>query len=192
MATRSDLTLAADCLKVTTDHIDQLHERATQVSRSSPYHGPRHWRDVARVGLALAAGDVDADLDVLLLFAAAHDTQRLGEHSDPEHGMRASNVVRQMQLPLTAGQLDTLRVALTLHDLGATTKNVTIGYCWDSDRLTLCRVGLEPHPGLLSSDDAEGLTEYARQIVTGEDRSWEAIIDDVVPSAARALPSSLN
>jgi uncharacterized protein len=164
-------------VKITLDHIEQLQERATPLARSSSYHGPRHWRDVARVGMALSAGRVDADADVLLLFAAAHDTQRLSEYADPEHGLRASIVVRKMQLPLTSGQLDTLVVALALHDLGAKTKNATIGCCWDADRLTLWRVGLVPHPGLLSGEDAEGFIEFGKQIVAGDDRSWDEIVE---------------
>jgi hypothetical protein len=145
--------------------------------------------------MALCAEGVDADLDVLLLFAAAHDTQRLSEHSDPEHGMRASLVVREMhmagELPLATTQLDTLVVALTLHEVGAKTKNATIGCCWDADRLTLWRVGIVPHPGLLSTEkahqDAECCLKLGRHIVTGGDSPWEQIVEAAKLNKAAAL-----
>jgi uncharacterized protein len=189
-------------LRTTIHHIEALQTRATNVARSSPCHGPRHWRDVARVGMALHAAAVDSDLDVLLLFAAAHDTQRLSEHSDPEHGLRASNVVREMQamgeLPLAKAQLDALVVALTLHNVGATTKNATIACCWDADRLTLWRVGIVPDPNFLSTEMArendDSFIGLGKHIVTGDDCSWEKIVEGYARNTAeaRAATTRLN
>jgi hypothetical protein len=36
-------------------NIETIHRFATAVALTSRDHGPRHWRDVARVGLALSA-----------------------------------------------------------------------------------------------------------------------------------------
>ena len=50
---------------------------ATPAALASALHGPAHWRAVARVGAELARWTPRADLELVLLFAFAHDTQRL-------------------------------------------------------------------------------------------------------------------
>ena len=71
----------------------QLDAMATPVARSSTLHGPRHWRDVARIARELQVEVPAADGRVLFLFAAAHDTQRLNDGHDPDHGERAATVL---------------------------------------------------------------------------------------------------
>ena len=77
--------------------VKEAEKRATRISRYSYCHGPDHWRDVAAIGLRLLDSGVPADPDVLLAFAALHDTQRRSEFSDPDHGPRAGDVARELR-----------------------------------------------------------------------------------------------
>jgi hypothetical protein len=121
----------------------------------STVHGVEHWRKVAENGAALAAETPGADLACVLAFAALHDSQRLNDHDDPDHGLRASKLVGDLGLELDFGQYVTVRYACEFHDRGLTTYDATIGCCWDADRLDLPRVNIEPDPALLSTEAAK-------------------------------------
>lgn len=152
-------------------------ERATDVARSSPAHGPRHWRDVARLALWITYRRTHADREVLLLFAAMHDTQRLNEYDDPEHGARAAELIPDLPIDLTSEQTDKLSVALRDHDKGGTHEDLTIGTCWDADRLTLGRVGINPHPSYFSTrsvvEDFGRALFVAGTVARASDLTWE-------------------
>jgi uncharacterized protein len=186
---------------ITAQIIEAIHERATEISLSSSLHGPRHWRDVACVGLALMTDGAQSDPDVLLAFAASHDTQRQNDGWDPDHGQRAAIIARHLyalgKLPLGLEQLETLRVALMLHDRGEVASDLededdgldwqTIATCWDADRLTLWRVGTTPDPALLSTEtarrDDRDWPAFGKAIVTGGDLAWQAIVDGYLAGA---------
>lgn len=170
---------------------DDLELLATDVARSSTDHGPRHWRDVARVGLALWADGVDITLDdltVVLLFAMLHDTQRHNEFEDPQHGQRAADVASRLGNSgrlldwLDGDRAVRLHDALIGHDQGVTMDpydDVAIATCWDADRLTLWRVGITPDAKYLSTSQAKaaGALIASHRLVTGtEDPTWEEII----------------
>lgn len=156
-------------------------DHATEVATSSPDHGPRHWRDVARVAHLIAGPD--ADLTVLFLFAALHDTQRVDEFSDPDHGSRAAGLARHMQslsvIYLNTRQTRQLQEALTHHDEGGLTDDPTIGTAWDADRLTIGRVGKIPQPRYFSTaeirDDLFGYLRASSNIIYGADLRWSHI-----------------
>ena len=165
--------------------IEAIHEHMTEVAHSSLDHGERHWRDVARVGSVLCGEGVNADRDVLLLFAATHETQRHNEFDDPEHGERAGELIRRLHgdgtIALGDGQLDVLVEALVGHDRGLTSDHVTVGGCWDADRMTLWRVGKTPDPKYFSTEAALRsdfeFIELGKRIVEGPDLDWEEIVD---------------
>jgi len=154
-------------------------ELATEVSRSSPDHGPRHWRDVARVGLEVA--DLNIDGEVLFLFAAIHDTQRHTEFADPDHGQRAADFMRTQELPITEAQSDVLHLALVSHDKGRLRDDPTIAACWDSDRLTLGRVGISPSSLYISlarvRSDMPKYVSGAERVMFSEDLPWPHVAD---------------
>src|SRR3954468_17291789 len=52
-------------------------------------HGVAHWASVLENGLRLAEETGD-DLGVVRLFAVLHDSRRVNEATDPEHGPRVS------------------------------------------------------------------------------------------------------
>lgn len=176
----------------------QLHEAAvfamdaaTPTALSSPDHGPRHWHDVGRIGNALieVSLHMGADRDhidsaVVFLFAVLHDTQRLNEFNDPDHGNRAEDVARTMRdqgvVTLTDTQFDLLTLALGDHDRGYAHRQPTVAVCWDADRLTLPRVGIDPDPKLMSSVPArtslEMCMQFARAIMDSHDLPWSEIV----------------
>ncbi|MDR3620625.1 MAG: hypothetical protein P4L85_14835 [Paludisphaera borealis] len=119
-------------------------------------HGVAHWARVYENGLHLA-GETGADVEVVRLFAVLHDSRRVNEGSDPDHGPRAAEFARTLRgrlfdLPDQAFRL--LHRACAGHTHERTHPDVTIQTCWDSDRLDLARVGITLHPSLLCTEVA--------------------------------------
>lgn len=164
----------------------QAEALATPVARASYLHGPHHWRAVARVGSVIAARSPGIDRRSLFLFAALHDTQRLNDGTDPEHGTRAALVLKsELEHGLDPGRLERLVYALRHHSGGTASpqhEDPTIGACWDSDRLTLDRVGIEPEPRYISTpavrSDLERFRDLAIEFGEGDDVTWEEIAAD--------------
>jgi uncharacterized protein len=52
-------------------------------------HGVAHWARVLENGLRLAE-ETGANVEVVCLFAILHDSKRINENSDPDHGPRAA------------------------------------------------------------------------------------------------------
>src|SRR5260221_14424316 len=57
-------------------------------------HGPGHWRRVEKYGLKLAAATVGADPIIVRLFAAFHDSRRISEFTDHQHGLRGGELAQ--------------------------------------------------------------------------------------------------
>jgi uncharacterized protein len=127
-------------------------------NRGSKIHGPDHWRRVAENGVTLAVETPGADARVVQAFAALHDSQRRTDGGDPEHGARAAELARSLDLAFDDDQLQLLYAALIEHAQGLVSDNPTIGACWDADRLDLVRLGIQPRPALLSTDAAKMMT----------------------------------
>lgn len=173
------------------DLADDLELLATDVARTSDDHGPRHWRDVARLGLALWAEGIEInhdDMVIVLLFAMLHDTQRHNEFEDPEHGDRAAAVASRLGNSgrlldwLDNDRFGRLTQALVGHDRGEVMDpydDVAVATCWDSDRLTIGRVGIKVDPAYLSNPEAKTPVaimgaEAVRRAT--RDFSWQDII----------------
>jgi uncharacterized protein len=93
-----------------------------------------------------------ADIEVVQLFAILHDSQRVNEHSDPDHGRRAADYAREVRgrlFDLSDSAFQLLQRACAGHTHERTHPNITIQTCWDADRLDLGRVGITPHPSRL-------------------------------------------
>lgn len=122
-------------------------------------HGVHHWQLVGVTGAELVTTVPDADPLVVLLFALFHDSQRETDYVDPEHGPRGAALAREL-LPnafraLEPGRLEVLCDVCERHTTAPPTDEVTLGTCWDSDRLNLWRVGIEPSARFLSSEEAK-------------------------------------
>ena len=129
------------------------------------YHGLEHWRRVEYNGLLIAESN-GADVLVVSLFAYLHDSCRVNEMRDQDHGYRAKLfILDELQprfLNLPAEQLNQLTEACAFHTDGLTRAEPTIQACWDADRLDLGRVGIKPHAQFLC-------TAYARHPQVIED-----------------------
>ena len=124
-------------------------------------HGPRHWIRVSRTGLKLARATAGADQEVVHMFALFHDSRRVNEKKDPDHGLRGAELARSMRdthlMHLNGVQFELLRYACVHHTDGETSTNPTIGCCWDADRLDLGRVGINPEAENLSTVAGKGM-----------------------------------
>jgi len=113
---------------------------------------------VENVGLKIARMN-GADTDVVRLFAVLHDSCRLDDNGDPEHGMRAAEYAREMRgrlFDMSDEKFKLLYHACKWHAHGDTAADPTIGACWDADRMDLRRVGIEPDPSFFSTPEARG------------------------------------
>lgn len=122
-----------------------------KVSRQG-VHGPNHWARVRHHALAIGQA-TGADLLIVELFAFLHDSKRLNEDRDPDHGKRAASFATQLNgqyFKLDGLQMDVLCHAMTHHSEGAVHADPTIQTCWDADRLDLGRVGIKPAARFLS------------------------------------------
>ena len=124
-----------------------LREAETRfVLGSRSVHGPAHWKAVLANGLTLA-GELNADRDLVAVFALLHDCRREDEWRDPRHGARAADVARELNgrfYEFVPDRLATLTEALHWHDAGRVHTNIDISSCWAADRIELRRVGIEP------------------------------------------------
>ncbi|MGE0489360.1 MAG: hypothetical protein AB7S38_09115 [Vulcanimicrobiota bacterium] len=123
-------------------------------------HGYQHWQRVECYGLYLAR-QTGADPVVVRCFAYFHDCQRQNEDHDPGHGLRGGERARQLRtrLELDDEAFETLFQACAGHTDLVFSHDPTIATCWDSDRLDLDRVGLDPDPAFLSTPAARRLAE---------------------------------
>ena len=128
--------------------------RPVATSLTSSFHGEDHWRDVASIGLALREQTRECDPVVVVLFGVLHDAKRIGDDSDPPHGVRGADLAGALDLGrfgLSAQQLALLDKACRGHTGGGLSGDPTIGTCWDADRLTLWRVGTVPSARYMST-----------------------------------------
>jgi uncharacterized protein len=120
-------------------------------------HGVAHWARVFENGLCLAE-ETGAHVEVVRLFAVLHDSQRLNEGTDPDHGPRAAEFARMLRgrlFDLPEREFRLLHRACAGHTHERTHPDVTIQTCWDADRLDLGRVGIMPDPSYLCTDVAK-------------------------------------
>jgi len=121
-------------------------------------HGANHWSRVRENGLRLAES-TGARIGVVELFAFLHDSRRMNDDLDPEHGGRAVAFARDLReqgiIELSDSDFELLDLACAKHSDGQTSADVTVQTCWDADRLDLGRVGQRPHPHYLCTDEAK-------------------------------------
>jgi uncharacterized protein len=119
-------------------------------------HGMPHWLRVRENGLRLA-GETGAHRRVVEVFALLHDSQRVNDGRDPEHGPRAAAFAESLGgdgLGLDSAALVLLAEACRGHSYGLMTGDITVLTCWDADRLDLGRVGIRPAAHRLCTDAA--------------------------------------
>jgi len=120
-------------------------------------HGVAHWARVFENGLRLAE-QTGADVQIVRLFAVLHDSRRVNEATDPDHGPRAAEFARTLRgrfFDLPDHEFRLLHRACAGHTHERTHPDVTVQICWDADRLDLGRVGITPHPSRLCTGAAK-------------------------------------
>jgi uncharacterized protein len=121
-------------------------------------HGVAHWARVYENGLRLCV-ETGANAEVVQLFAVLHDSRRINDDSDPDHGPRAAEFARTLHdrglLGLSDPDFRLLHRACAGHTHERTHPDVTIQTCWDADRLDLGRVGISPDPHYLGTEAAK-------------------------------------
>ena len=120
-------------------------------------HGVAHWARVMENGLRLA-DETGANIEVLCLFAVLHDSKRVNDGHDPDHGQRGADFaadIRGKLFDLADHEFDLLYKACAGHTHERTHPDITVQTCWDSDRLDLGRVGIVPHPSRLCTEVAK-------------------------------------
>ena len=110
------------------------------------HHGASHWVRVRRNGLLLAKR-TGANALVVELFAFFHDSCRVNEYTDRNHGSRGAElavILRGKYFDATEAEMALLVCACSGHSDGHLDADITVQTCWDADRLDLGRVGIEP------------------------------------------------
>ena len=121
----------------------------------SDIHGIEHWHQVEYNGLLLAK-KTGADIDVVRLFAIFHDSKRLDDAYDREHGARGAEFAKlcreEKRFELDDERFDLLYRACEQHTITQNTGDVTIDTCFDADRLDLGRVGIPLDPKKMATE----------------------------------------
>jgi uncharacterized protein len=116
-------------------------------------HGPNHWRRVEQTALGISANN-GANVYVVRLFAVFHDSQRVNDSVDSGHGKRGAEYaasLRGILFNLSDEHFELLRYACVNHTNGQLNDDLTIGACWDADRLDLTRIGETPKAEFMST-----------------------------------------
>jgi len=127
----------------------------------SSIHGFSHWVRVERNGLYIALR-TGASQAVVSLFALFHDSLRVNDGRDPDHGRRAAERVVSMRPALSFlddEDFERLRFSCERHTHQVHHEDPVVGTCWDADRLELGRVGIDPDPDYLNTASAIELVE---------------------------------
>jgi len=122
-------------------------------------HGVAHWARVLENGLRLAKV-TRANIEVVQLFALFHDSKRVKETSDPDHGRCGAEFAAEMRgqvFDLPDHEFRLLQRACSGHTHERTHPDIIVQTCWDADRLDLGRVGITPHASRLCTDAAKDL-----------------------------------
>jgi len=119
-------------------------------------HGLSHWARVMENGRKLSER-TGARRRVVELFALFHDSQRINEGIDEDHGRRGAMLAAELRgraYELKDEDFVLLIQACELHTDGLLEGDVTVQTCWDADRLDLDRVGITPRSEKLCTDGA--------------------------------------
>ena len=123
-------------------------------------HGFPHWQRVERNGILLSMEDgcvrEDVNIKVVRFFAYLHDKCRYDNGEDIGHGMRAVAMLHTIRDTILKNFSDEefalLEKACRYHTTEHRTGISTVDVCFDADRLGLGRVGIEPDPARMATE----------------------------------------
>lgn len=114
-------------------------------------HGLYHWGRVLDNGLLICKA-IKANEKIVTLFSIFHDSCRINEGADPDHGFRGAGLAKKLVANLvTAEEMEKLAFACSHHTNRTHSDDLTIQACWDADRLDLPRVGIKIETRLLNT-----------------------------------------
>lgn len=137
--------------------IEKLIQWSLSHTKASFLHLETHWKNVAEYGRILynMAKDEQPNRKVIECFAYLHDSCRLDDGPDMEHGARAASRIEEIRYTLLSELSDDefilLQKACKLHSIADTDDDITVQLCMDADRLDLDRVGWIPDPERMAS-----------------------------------------
>lgn len=140
-----------------------LRESHTLNVLQSRIHGLDHWWRVWKNALFLAGPDRGVDLEVVALYALFHDSMRLNDGADIDHGNRGWNLFERctsivdLEHIFHRNQREVLFEAIVEHSTGERSSHPTIAICWDADRLDLPRKALWPDTRFMSTSEGIAL-----------------------------------
>ena len=120
--------------------------------RDSILHGESHWKCVAWTGLELCRKLPEADRAVVFLFGLLHDSKRLNDGHDPQHGRRAGRFAQSLQSSVytTVSPIQLHALVAACHDGAMPTRTYIVGRA--DDRHMLGRRSIKP----LARENAAG------------------------------------
>lgn len=147
--------------EVKTRTLERALDRVLMDYAGDPFgiHGIAHWGRVF-INATMLASNNGGDVGVAKLFAILHDSKRLNDHDDPDHGPRAAEFARKINRPflhLSRARLEVLCEACEGHTSTIFSGNPTVQACWDADRLDLARPGVlvTPDPDCMNTEMAK-------------------------------------
>ena len=150
--------------------------------RESALHGETHWRCVAATGLELASEDATVDRAMVFCFGLLHDTRRVNDAVDPEHGARAAQFAEELRvdglLQLGEARFSALIEALRLHSDGQVSPTRRSGPAGMPTACTSRGVSILPNPALLSTRAAHGQARLSAADTLRKDGppAWDALV----------------
>lgn len=170
------LTPAVELPRLPDLNINIVKRFASSDWKLGDIHGLSHWQRVERNGIILSLEKrngafcirKDINITVVRLFAYLHDKCRLDDGWDFEHGIRAAKMLhsirRTLLKELSDNEFSLLEKACELHTTEHKTGEPTIDTCFDADRLDLNRVGIEPSPNKMATEQGAYYAEYPHKL----------------------------
>lgn len=137
-------------------------------------HGLLHWHQVEFNGLLLSRETL-ADKTVVRLFALFHDSRRVSDSYDEEHGKFGAEFARKLfgkRFSLDKLRFEKLLYACANHTTEYASGDVTIDTCYDADRLDLGRVGIVPDPKRMATPFGKKLAHKIQDVPPERHREW--------------------
>lgn len=123
-------------------------------------HGMPHWARVYENAMQIADMlNMDAeDRQVLALFSVLHDSERVTDGPDPDHGTRGAQIAEEMRgtyFQMSDRHFAFLHKACKYHNQPVTCADPVVQTCWDADRLDLGRLNIRIDTSFLSNSTGQ-------------------------------------
>jgi uncharacterized protein len=140
-----------------------LRESTTLNVLQSRLHGLDHWYRVWKHAQMLGGRAEGVDLEIVAMYCLFHDSMRLNDGADEEHGIRGFRLwthirdMHNLDRLFNHRQEEKLFEACSEHSGGLRSTDPTIAVCWDADRLDLYRKAIWPDPRFMSTQEGIAL-----------------------------------